>query len=201
MSDKLTQNVTQQWSGQPLWRHPRSIITCGVLGATLFALNLVIGGALVYATGIPGLSAILSGLFVPFVLSLAVLITRRSGAATTVWLVYSLLAIPTVLNGPPGVYKVVIGLVAGLAFDLPIIVLRGRAVGHYIGLIAYTVINLAAFWLAFILLSLPGREAFQKAVFVIAAIFFVEGSVSVTLALLWYRRRLSRMSFAHRFAE
>lgn len=176
-------NVQPKKKYDLITRHPRAMILAGINTALLYALNFVTGQALSAVFAIPGLSGIVTGFTVPFFLSLTFLITRGYGTFTVMWTLYSAAAIPTLLMGPPGPYKVLIGLGAGLAFDAVVYFTKGKQMGLYFGFILYTSVMMAMFLSLLHWLNLPGFDITVKAVAVITVVFIVEGLVSIYAAI------------------
>ena len=164
-------------------KHPRSMMLAGINTALLFALNFVSGQALSAIFAIPGLSGIVTGFTVPFFLTLTFLITRGYGTFTVMWALYSVAAIPTLLMGPPGPYKVIIGLCAGLAFDVIVYLGKGHYKSLYFGFVFYTSVMMALFLALLHWLRLPGFEITVKAVIIITVVFILEGFISIYAAI------------------
>ncbi len=164
-------------------RHPRAMMLAGVNTALLYVLNFVSGQALSAIFAIPGLSGIVTGFTVPFFLALTFLITRGYGTFTVMWTLYSVAAIPTLLMGPPGPYKVLIGVSAGLVFDAIVYLSRGSNRGLYIGFVLYTTVMMAMFLALLHWLKLPGFDITVKAVVAITAVFVIEGFISIYFAI------------------
>ena len=158
-------------NGLRLW------IIAGGFGGALFAMNLAFGAGLTYASGQPGLSGLVTGFTTAFVLFGVVAITRRFGAVTIAFTLYCLLAVPTVLMGPPGIYKILVGFAAGLALDIVLYVAKYRFVGFLIGFVGYVAVLLVGTYGAFMYLNLPQIERFRSAMLALAAIFTVQGWV------------------------
>ena len=69
-------------------------------------------------TGIPLIGGLLNGILTAIVLTVGMLSRRFNWNATVMWLTFSLLATVTTTLGPPGFYKIGIGLIAGLLWDV-----------------------------------------------------------------------------------
>lgn len=172
----------------------RAAVLAGVFAALLLTLNLIIGSFFTYVLRIPGGSGFVTGLTVPFGLCLVALMTKRFGTVTLTWLLYSIVAIPLALMGPPNPYKPLIGLVGGLTYDLIVLLLRRSAPSYYLAMVGYTLVLMASFYLAYELLDLPNAETFYKVIMVITAVFIVEGFGATWVALWFYKTRISGSS-------
>jgi len=162
----------------------------GALAAMLFVLNMVVGATISYATGVPFITGFATGFTVPFFFAITYLQTKRIGSVTLLWTLYSILAIPTVLMGPPGVYKVVIGILAGAAYDLGVFVFRRGTFSLFAGITLYTAALIALFLLAYNFLDLPGKEQITTLAWLVGSIFWIEGIISTALGVWFYRYRL-----------
>jgi hypothetical protein len=96
----------------------RQLFVASGLGALRVVVSLV-GATLPGMFGIPGLSGAINVLWVGGFLALACLVTGSPWAATVSAVVFSILALPLPLSGPPGFLpKILVGLASGLAADL-----------------------------------------------------------------------------------
>jgi hypothetical protein len=104
-------------------------------GVCAFIVAVGLGSLLTYTTGIPLLGGLINGVFVSMILTIGLLSIRRFGTATWMWLVFSICCIPFTTLGPPGVYKIAIGLVAGIIWDSVYFVTRKSRFGLFLGAI------------------------------------------------------------------
>ncbi len=165
----------------------------GLSAATAVLLVVLNFGAglLAGVANIPGATGLITGFTVPFFLVLLNRTTRVFGSVTLCWTLYSTIAISIHLMGPPNVFKPFFGLAIALAYELPILMLRQRTVGFYIGLFCYTLAILGMAYVAFAFLNLPGSDKAYKYMWYIGAVFFAEGVVSTVFALRVYRNAVA----------
>ena len=156
----------------------------GAFGGLLFATNLALGAGLTYLSGNPGMSGLITGFTTAFFFYLAAQFTRRFGAITICFTLYCLLAVPTVLMGPPGLYKIAVGLAAGVVTDAVLVAARFRFGGFLVAFAAFVAVLLAGTFAAFILFEFPNFNRFRDFMFILAAIFTIEGWISA-----WATRR------------
>lgn len=164
----------------------KETLALALFGAATWVAAMLSGQLIVLATGVPASSGLLNGFVVPFLLVLGLRALPHSWHLTVAFTVYGALAIPTVLLGPPGVHKVAVALVAGIAADLLIRVTKGKL--HHS---AY-VLSLAVWGLLLVVmaryafeieaLQLPGKEKFIKAFPVLAAVFVLEAVAGAFVA-------------------
>lgn len=142
----------------------RGAITAGVFGAIAFVLAFGLGGIVNAATGVPLSGGVLNGVVVGAVITLALIRTENEfGVATILWIVFTALAIGTTTFGPPGPYKVLVGIASGLIWDICLWLLRCSKlkypVSAGIGSVAITILV----FLAVKLIGLPAADKLQKA--------------------------------------
>lgn len=179
------------------------IVTLATFAGILFAVNMSIGAILTYVTGTQGASGIVTGFFTGFIISLAALIVPIRHGGPFIFPImllfggYCVIAWPTVLMGPPGPYKIAVGIAAGAAYDLCARFLPNRIRLH-IAWVLFTIILLAGTLLFFHLLEFDGIVAFKKAVWFLFAIFTIEGLCMVFVATWLFKKRLKNQPVALR---
>lgn len=172
----------------------------GTLAALLFAPNLI---ANTFLTPIaPALGGIVAGFTVFFALALASLFTNRWGVVTATFTLYCTAAVPTLIIGPPGVYKIILGLAAGFATDT---VMRFGPRKYFINLIlgplAFSAVFIVTFLYLFRAFDIPGYDKFLTVLPFVAAIFIVEGTISCIFAGQLYERRLKKIPWIAKLRE
>lgn len=169
-------------------------IISGAFGGLLFAINLALGAGITYATGNPGFSGLITGLTTSFVLYILYRLTNKFGAITIAFTVYSILAIPTVLLGAPGPYKIAVGLLSGLAFDAILHVFKFKFRGYLIGFFVFVAVMIPTTYYSYVYFALPNLEKFKSAMFMLAGIFTVEGWIAAWLSKSFFNKRLKNLS-------
>jgi len=175
-------------------------ILSGAFGGLLFAINLSLGAGLTYATGNPGFSGLITGLTTSFVLFMLISTTKKFGAITIAFTLYCLLATPTVLMGPPGPYKILVGLVCGLTFDLILYFLKYRFYSFLIGFLGYVLIMLIGTYTAYSYLKLPQLDKFKNLMFILAIIFTIEGWIAAWLGKIIFEKRIKKLSIVKKIS-
>ena len=105
-----------------------------LMSALMFVADFLIAIGIVMATGIPLSGGIISVIVIGFFFSIILFTVRKFGTATLVALIYTALASPTASFGPPGFYKLIIGLVLGLLLDFIIYAGRYKKFAYYLGI-------------------------------------------------------------------
>ncbi|MES9898562.1 MAG: hypothetical protein ABW148_06015 [Sedimenticola sp.] len=167
----------------------RSLIFCGIAGATLFGINFIPAHVLSAAGGGSPLAAIFGAVTAPVFFALGALITKRFGAVAVLYVTYATLAIPFLVMGPPHPYKPLIALCAGLAYDIGMLIGgRSRLRGLLLGFTGFTAVSLFLYLQAFRILDLPGREMLEEWVFYFAAVFLLIGYGMTWISSQIYRK-------------
>src|SRR5215218_4416022 len=104
-------------------------------GIAAFIVAFSLGSMLTATTGIPLIGGLLNGVLTAMILTVGLLATRFFGSATLMWIIFSICATPTTTLGPPGVYKIAIGAVAGLLWDSTYFLLKRGRPGLFLGAI------------------------------------------------------------------
>jgi hypothetical protein len=95
----------------------KSIFTHVIFGIIAFVIAFSLGSILTMTTGIPLIGGLLNGVLTGIVLTVGLLSRKFFLGATIMWVAFALAATITTTLGPPGIYKVAIGLIAGLLWD------------------------------------------------------------------------------------
>lgn len=167
----------------------RAAIYAAILGVALNAINFLPATILTPLGFGSALAAIWGGLTAPFFFAFASLVTRRYGTVMILYISYSLLAMPTFVMGPPHPYKPVLALMAGLAYELGILLGGGfRHRSLYVAITIFTIISIVNYVMAFRILDLPGREILEKSILVFGAVFLVLSWIATALAIKFHKR-------------
>lgn len=172
----------------------RGAILAGSIGGLVYGLNFGTQ-ALVGIFQMTGATGFISGLTVPFFLALASRINKQWGTATIIWTLYSAMAIPTVLMGTPGPYKLVVGLLGGLAYDLGYCGLRCRDYALYVGLLLYVTVMGMLFYAVYALGLTPevSGGSVARLLVIVSTVFALEGLASTRLAIWFHENRVRKI--------
>lgn len=163
----------------------------GAMGALSFALAFLLGGAINALTGIPLTGGIVNGIVVGAMLTIGVRGVDKFWSATIIWLVFSVFAIPTITLGPPGWYKVIVGVLVGVMWDAIIGVFRRTSFGYILGAGIGAVGITVGVFVAASLLGLPAAGRLAKAL-----VFLVPLNLLISMAGGWVGLRLFDRYFA-----
>jgi hypothetical protein len=162
-----------------------------------FIVAVSLGTAITATTGIPLAGGLLNGVLTAMVLTIGLLATRFAGAATVMWVVFALLASFTTTLGPPGIYKVVIGAIAGILWDL-IYQVSGRRkwglyVGAVVGALSIMLTLIAALRLGFGANAAEALQKYTSALGILLGINLVVTVIGVFLGERVYQARLREL--------
>lgn len=171
----------------------RALTLCGGFGAISFVIMWSLGSILLIATGLPLVGGLVSSIINAFVLIIGILLVNRVGAATLISLTLTILAIPTVILGPPGVYKILLGLYMGIVFELLLAIFRYKKWTFIFGLAFTFAASVPMEYLLFKLLGLPAAEKIKPMIFAIMVVYFVNGLLGSWLGLRFYEKKISKL--------
>ncbi len=170
------------------------LVFLGLIGAVTIGVGVALGTAL-NAAGIPMLGGLANAVVTAAVLTVGVKGVQKFGSGTILWLVVSTVAIPTLSMGPPGAHKLLVGLVAGLLWDVSLTV-TGRTKWGYLvsGAVMMLAVMLGVFGVA-VYFDFPAAEKLKSAIVYIVPINFALGMFGTWLGLVIFDRRISRIRF------
>jgi hypothetical protein len=171
----------------------RSLTLCGGFGAISFVIMWSLGSILLIATGLPLVGGIASSIANAFVLIIGILLVGRVGAATLISLTLTTLAIPTVILGPPGVYKILLGLFMGVAFEALLAIFRYKRWIYVFGLAITFAASVPMEYVLFKILGFPAAEQLKSMIFLIMAVYFVNAMFGSWLGMRFYDKKISKL--------
>jgi len=135
----------------------------GVFGGVSFGGAYLLGSGITIALGIPIASSAANGFWVGMIIAAAVYILREYRfIATSIMLVYGIAATFSVLLGPPGWQKIIIGPIMGLLWDISFKLIP-NLIGQIIGGILFMVSAYAMIIYAMYLQGSPGVDKLYAA--------------------------------------
>ncbi len=185
---------------QNRWRQ-RDFLFVGLLAATVFAVAFVLGAGIIAATGIPATGGLGNIFAAVFLLVLGYQICPRPFMGTLTLALMFAIALPTTIGGPIGPFKIVNGIVIGLAFDLAAWIGRRSAASQVIGAAIASVLSLWGVYVGLVMLGLPGAERLQPLLLPLSGVQALLGAVGAWLALALFRKRLSKWPAVKRFQQ
>jgi len=166
-----------------------------ITSLSAFSLAIILGRAVVKATGIPLTGGIINGIIVGIILTLGVKYVDKFGSATILWLLFASLSIPTDTLGPSGIYKLLVGFLAGISWDIFISVFRRKNIGYIVGGGFGSAIIVVSVFLAGVILNLPNTENLIESIVPLLIFNSALGSLSVYFGVLIHDKYLANFKF------
>ncbi|HEX8843984.1 MAG TPA: hypothetical protein VF791_05045 [Pyrinomonadaceae bacterium] len=176
----------------------KHFIISGILAAITFALAFALGAGIILATGVPATGGIANIFVAVLVLVIGVKIVPKFGfAILTIALVFTF-AIPTIIGGPPGIYKILNGLLIGLVVDIILVLGRRTRWAHILAGSFGSMISILSIYVALVILQLPGASKLAPLLLPLTAMQAVLGALAAWIGLQIFERRLSKLGSVQR---
>ena len=173
-----------------------SYVLSGVFGALMWVVAFALGGAVVLVTNVPLLGGLVQVLVLACLFAINSKIVRRFGAMTIQAVVFTIIAWPTIVFGPPGWYKIPVGLILGLIVDLMLRATKYTNWGRKLAIAAGFVICVPFLWWAMKVFGLEeAAEKLKPLMYAIMAVYAIEGIIGAWLGIKLFDRRLKHFSF------
>ncbi len=176
----------------------KHFILAGILAAATFAAAFGLGAGIIMATGIPATGGIASIFAATLLIIIGMKIAPRFGFATlTVGLVFTL-AIPTIIGGPPGIHKIVNGLLIGLVMDIVALLGRRTRVAYILAGSLGAMTSILSVYAALVLLRLPGVDRLRPLLPVLTILQGVMGALAGWVGIFLFEQRLKKLEAVRR---
>jgi hypothetical protein len=200
----LSMNLKETWQMTSIgrsWINGRDALFVAMLATLSFVIENTIGLVLIpLVSGIPLIGGTLSAIPDAAIVFLGAFLIPRRGAILLFATILLTLSTVTVSFGPPGIYKILIGLMLGLLFELLLVISR-QNVSYVVSTAVVFAASIPVTYLAWKLFELPGVEQLEPQIPLLMAIYFVEGGVGAGLGYLLYTKRLSRLRSVQKLRE
>jgi ABC-type thiamin/hydroxymethylpyrimidine transport system permease subunit len=103
------------------------------------------------------------------------------------------LAIPTVILGPPGVYKILLGLYMGIIFELLLLIFQYKRWSYVFGLAFTFAASVPMEYYLFKILGLPAAEQIKPMILAIIVVYFVNGLLGSWLGMKFYHKKIKKL--------
>lgn len=165
-----------------------------VFAVTIFAVTFALGAAVTAALG-PGTSGILTIIITTILIIIAAELVQARGVFTVVVTLFSILAIPTSIFGPPVIAKIGIGFVTGLAYDLVWELCGRRPRGFIVAAAVATAVSILSIFVVMTWVNHPRLDFMRKAIWYLIPLYAALGGVGAWLghSVVW--KRLERAGF------
>lgn len=172
----------------------KKLLTISFFSAAIFGLAFVLGNAITTAFG-PGMSGFISTIFTTLLIVVSAKVTEMRGVFTITITLFTILAIPTSLFGPPGPQKIIIGLLTGLCYDL-VWELMGRS-KHSLKVAAFIATALSLILVYFLMTKLdhPKLESLKNIIYWAPFVYGLLGAIGAMLGESIYSKFLKDNSY------
>jgi len=190
MSDPESVNIEHQNPRRWLTRQD-TIVICVVVVMS-FAVENTIGLVLLPILGIPLVGGLLSAVVDALLIFLGSYLVPRRGTALLFATLLLLLSTLTPSFGPPGPYKILIGIGLGLTCEILLIFL-GRKPWSYVITIAIAFgLSIPMTYAAWVAFGIPGIELLQSKLPLFTILYAALGAIGASAGVALFRFRLDR---------
>ena len=179
----------------------KQIIFIALMAALLFALDLALVSGIDAAVGIPGTGVLVDSLLFVCIATIIGLTVKKFGTYTYLAFIYSLLTVPTNLLGPPGIYKLVLGLILGLIADIVVVSFKYNKIGYLLSLAIANTLLIPFMLFALRFLELPGADELAKFVWFFIALVVVESIIGAWIGIRLYDKKISKMNVVRQISD
>lgn len=171
----------------------KDFVFAGISGALVFAIVFLLGSGIILATGIPATGGIVNIFAAVLLMTIAVRIVPKFGFATLAMAITFSIAIPTIVGGPAGAYKPIIGFLLGLTFDTIVTLMKRTTGSHILGGALASAMSLTAIFFAMQILELPGVEKLQPLLKFLIPIQALNGALGAWAGNTIFKKRLENL--------
>lgn len=167
----------------------RELVFIALMAASLFVVNLVLASGIVAATGIPLSSAFITGITIGIWALLMIKIVPKVGSLTLLFLIYSILEIPTSLGGAPGFWpKIPINAISAFIGDIFLYFMRYRNWSIFTAFYILAVANISTFIYFLWLFGLPNVQKTLAIAHYLILAYWVLGTIGILIGFKIYKR-------------
>ena len=174
-------------------------VFAGIVGAIVFAIAFLLGSGIILATGIPATGGIANILAVAIFMTIAKHIRPIFGFATLALLITFALAIPTIIGGTPGIYKIVVGVLIGLTFDVFVLLMKNSYKAYLLGGAIGAMVSIVSIYFAMVLLDLPGVDKLQPLLMYLVPLQGINGMLGAWIGNKIYYNKLKEIPAIKKF--
>lgn len=179
----------------------KELIVCALFGAMVFIEAFVLGSAVIAATGISATGSLLNMLFAVLISVIGIKIVDKFGAATIILTIEGILTVPTLINGPTGIQKILMLFAVGLIVDIILSATKRSNKGFILAGIMAAISAVSLIFLSLVILGLPGASQLQAILIPLIAVNAVLGGLGAYLGLWIYDRKLKDRAFVKQMSK
>ncbi len=183
------------------WISRKDSVFIAIIAGLSFILENSIGLVLLpLASSIPLIGGTLSAIPDSAIIFLGAYLVPRRGSVILFATVLFTLSIVTPSFGPPGFYKIFIGLALGGIFEILLLINRSTAFYVVATGLAFSA-SVPMTYLAWTVFDLPAVTTLRSRLPVLMGIYFVEGVLGALLGSFLYKTRLSKMAAVRKMRD
>jgi hypothetical protein len=177
------------------WNLQRFLVA-SAFAAAAFAAAFALGSLITFTLG-PGTSGLATIIITTVLVVLGAKITGMPGVFTLMVTIFTALAIPTSLFGPPGIPKVAIGIATGIVYDIVwwiAVQLHLRRHALPVAAAAATAVSIVLIFFLMVWLGHPRADWMRKFIYYIAPFYAALGYFGGLLGESIYKKRFAMNS-------
>ena len=183
--------------GKQRWE-TKHFVLAGIFAAVTFAVAFMLGTGIIVATGIPATGGIANIFAAVLIVIIGVKLAPRFGFATlTIGLLFTI-AIPTIIGGPPGIYKVINGILIGLTADIVLFFGKRTYISHIVAGSLAAVVSIVSIYYAMLILGLPAVEKLKPLLLPLSILQAITGAAGAYVGQRIFDKRLVKIEAVKR---
>ena len=179
----------------------KDLVICALFGAMIFVIGFALGSAIIAITGIPATGSLLNMLLAVLIGVVGIKVVGKFGAATLILTIEGILSVPTIINGPPGIHKILMLFTLGLIIDIVLSATKRSNKGFILAGSMAGLLAVLFIFLSLVFLGLPGADELQKILIPLLAVNAVLGAIGAYLGLWLYDKKLKNKPFIKQMQE
>lgn len=180
----------------------KKLLLCAIFAAATFAVAFVLGNAITMTLG-PGTSGIVTIVFTTIIMVVGARVIQLPFSFTIMVSLFTLMALPTNIFGPPHPLKVGIGFLTGLAYDILWLLFR-LFLGKYalpLSAALATALSIALIYVLMLNLGHPRAEYLAGILLYIIPVYAVLGFVGGWLGNRVYEKYIEGLSVTRQLQD
>ncbi len=183
-----------------MWQTKHFVLS-GIFASLTFAVAFLLGTGIILATGIPAVGGIANIFASVLVIMIGIKIVPKFGFATITMGIMFAIAIPTVIGGSLGIFKVINGILIGLTFDIIVTLGKRTFLSHLLGGAIGSMVSILSLYFALDLLDLPGIDKLQPLLKYLVPFQAINGALGAWAGIAIFNKRLRHISAIKRLMD
>lgn len=179
----------------------KHFVLAGIFAALTFSVAFILGTGVILATGIPATGGIVNIFAAVLVMMIGIKIVPKFGFATLTMGIMFAIAIPTVIGGNLGIYKVFNGILIGFTFDLIVYFGKRTTISHILGGALGSIVSILTLYFALVILELPGVEKLRPLLKYLVPLQGINGALGAWVGISIFNKRLKKIAAIQRLID